>query len=334
MPVTDAYLCIVDSKSSYENVVDLIDRFIHRSRQAALFCPKRTVQIAETTQIEKSLKKWPMWCARPWIVAGMIDESKASLHYEGAFIDDTKIDEQYEEFVSRLLQKFDWAVFSYFTTYHDEYFTLLTPHAHLASEVLGSVNNVVSRCSGAQPLLPKLKNMSYMDYGEEGWLPYELALERGEGKPLVLSRIELCRLETYCRWNNEIGEYEGKPWFETPLGQMELVKDFGIIKGDHYFLHRAIAEKPYVDLWAMTSYDHAAAQASFSFDCDIENLDALLRSENYFDVIKHGDRLATWVYGTVYGGGAGEHHAVFHSRDPSATHRLWELAGKNRISRF
>lgn len=334
MPATEAYLCIVDGKPSYENVVNLVDRFIKRSRRAALFRPRRTVQISEIAQISRSLEKWPWWTSSPWIVAGRMDELKIQLHYDGGFIDDTQVDAKYEELVARLLQDFDWAVFSYFTTYQNDYFTLLTPHAHLASEVLGTAENVISRCVGIPPLLPKLKNMSYKDDEKEGWLPYALALERGEGKPLVLSCIELCRLETYCHWNNEIGEYEGRPWFETPIGQLELVKDLGIIKDDRYFLHRAIAEKPYLDLWAMTSYDHAIARASFSSDCDIEKLETLLRSENYFDVIKHGDQLATWVYATAYGGGPGEHHAIFHGRDPSATHRLWELAGKSRISRF
>ncbi len=113
------------------------------------------------------------------------------------------------------------------------------------------------------------------------------------------------------------------------MRRLELVREFSV-----YRVHRATDFDAYLALWAEASRHWSIAEATLSADCNLHKLERLLNNESHLDIIRDADALGSWAYGQIYGGGADEHHAVFHSRDASATHRIWEMAGKSALSRF
>ena len=308
-----------------------VDWLAAQSRETVLLRPGLMVPYNDMPTVP-GLQRWPAWQSQPWIVAGRIARRTDTPEYDGPFIKDT-YGEGYEAQVAKLMAHFDWAVFSYFTTYHDDMVSVVTHDSKLAKVIERQYAPFASYRSSA-PYLHCLRNMSFYDYGDEGWLAYELAKARGEPSPLILTMaIDEKYIDQYRRYDDD-GEYEDDVWFEQPMSRLKLVKEFKEDGVTYARLHQATDFEAYIALWAESSRNWYIADATFSADCDLYQLEKRLRRNNDVDILRDSGEIATWAYGQIYGGGADEHHAVFHSRDPRATQRIWEMAGKSGISRF
>jgi hypothetical protein len=239
-----------------------------------------------------------------------------------------------------LLADFDWALFSYFTTYHNEYYNFVTSDSELVELLnLKSMREPHTNIKHYQlDTLPIscLRNASFYDYGKEGLYVYEVALERDEPLPFLLCRIEQDG-EMYYRWDNEKEEQEDKVWFGESVKPLEIVDEFEVMyrmEAIKYIVFRVNQVQPYLDIWKEASYEHSIADATLSGDTDLSKLRKFLSSNLYFDIDNYIDEIGTWAYSQIYGGGADEHHAFFHSRNSEITHQVWYLVGENQISRF
>lgn len=336
---TDLYTLVLDANAQRASIKRTVGQLIHSSRQIALLRPGSVISIDSVEQIEKLIKNWPFWHSRPWVIAGRLEASEIAFTYDGPFIKDCR-GTGYEEQVCKLMNNFDWAIFSYFATYHDDLFTFVTRSSKLHADLLAQEPKtvVLGSYQGPPPTLPMLKNASFYDNGTEGWLAYELARDRGEDIPLLLCRIDPDNLDSYHRWNHTTDTEEDFIWFEEALNKLEQVDEFCMSNAygsrSLFKLHRAVDLDAYLALWAMASYDESIAYATLSADCDIHRLWESLSGKGFFDVIGQADKISSWAYGQTYGGGADEHHAVFHSRNAAVTQQIWEHVGASGISRF
>lgn len=326
---------VLDAKGQPETIRAAADWLAAQSRGAVLIMPGRVVPYQDLPSVE-GMEAWPDWASHPWIIAGRLKAGGEPIRYEGPFIHDTQGD-SLDEQVRTLLAIFDWAVFRYFTTYHDDLPVVVTARADLADNFQQRFS-LLERQHGPAPYIERLANATFYDEGMEGWFAYELAQERGEPPPLILTCLEMTQLDSYFRYDYETETWEDHFWFEEPVSRLKSIREF-TVKLQHgglrqYCLHQASDHGAYLALWAEASHDHHIALATFSADCDVHLLEQKLRDVWWFDVLRDSRNIATWAYGQVYGGGADEHHAVFHSRDARATQRIWELAGKSGISRF
>jgi hypothetical protein len=336
----DVFMQVLDGKRETGATVRVADGLIRRSQRVEFFSPGQSWEVTSIEQVRDVLTGVRL-SPYPWVIGGRLSD-RESFRYDGPFAYDSFAPEYGEE-VAKLLKGFDWAAFSYFTTYHDRIVIIFTQMPELVTYLTQEnyAGALLGRYCAQAPLLPHLKNATFYDYAEEGWLPYELARERGENTPLLLTLFASDDPDYYRRYNHEVDELEDFIWYEEPLGRLEQLREFtfpaygGMYSENYtYRVHRAVDFNAYCTLWSMASHDCGIAHATLSADCDLDRLEARLQETTLFDIVRHAESVGTWAYGQIYGGGANEHHAVFHSRDASATHRIWQMTGDSAISRF
>ncbi len=168
----------------------MINMLINLSSDARLLKPGMAERIENAKQIRSFIPKWPWWHSRPWIIAGKLQGTVSEPVYEGPFIDDcrqNRLDKQ----VASLLECFDWAVFSYFTTYHSSYGFLVTADSAITKKTATKVYHQDIEISVFKDNpTASLRTASFYDYGLEGCLAYEVAKENGEKPPLLHCCVE------------------------------------------------------------------------------------------------------------------------------------------------
>ncbi|ABC30630.1 hypothetical protein HCH_03908 [Hahella chejuensis KCTC 2396] len=315
----------------------LIKRLIDESKSSYILRPNGVKLVESLKQIKDDILYWPNWRSRPWVVAGRYEGNLSEVVYSGPFIKDCKGD-NFNLQVASLLKHFDWAVFSYFTTYQSDFGCLVTSYPDLIEKVLVKAygKDIEISVYEGDPI-DSLRTATFYDYDVEGYFAYEVAKANGEDPPFLLCRIDLTNQELYRIWNSEIEADEEDPWYKNHLDKLTLVKEFttgGVGFQYNNLIYQVSNEKAYLDIWSEASEDHSIAEATFSANADLSKLEAYMAGSYIFEVTKYIDDWCDWSYSQVYGGGADEHHAIFRSKDPRITSRLWELLGEDQISRF
>ncbi len=331
---------ILDAERCEKEFERTLSGLIADSHLVVLLTPRRATQIASLEALRQRLPKWPSWrTSRPWILAGRkrARSADSAPPYSGPFIEDCQSSDAYHQQVTKLLAQFDWALFSYFTTYHDNLVTLITTQKEWVRASDNSPLLIHHQC-GPLPLLQRLPNASYYDGGKEGLYAYQLACTQQQ-IPLLLVQINEDDPEYYWTYDHETECVQEECWYAAPLARLELYREFTVRRPpygqhEHYRLYRVTDFGAYVDLWARSSDENSIAIATLAADCDVTALERALRRQYGLNLIREGDAIASWAYQLIYGGGAAEHHALFHSRDPSLTHYIWQAAGQGMISRF
>ena len=333
-------ITIIEPDPRRHGVVEsIVDSLITKFGYAILLRPGKVNVITKPQQLTDIITSWPDWTSRPWIIAGNVDSSSHEEIYTGPFIRDCS-DNGYNKQIESLLAKFDWALFSYFTTYHNDYYNFITSIPAFSS--LLDSKNVGKSCKYIKfhginhDPISCLPYATFYDYAEEGFYVYEMAIERGEELPFLLCQIESYR-EKHCKSDIEKQDAQGKSWYEDIIKCLEVVDDF-VIKNNmgtsSYVVFRVNEVQSYLDLWKEASYDHSIADATLSGDTDLSKLRDYLSDKSYFEIDDQIADIGTWAYSQIYGGGSDEHHAIFYSRNSEITHQLWNVLGDSQISRF
>ncbi len=184
------------------------------------------------------------------------------------------------------------------------------------------------RRSGILRSIFRKQRITFLDYGYEGMLPLRLARELDSAPPLLVCRFEDDDPDFYRAWNNDLGEYIGPVWYEEWLPQLELLDEFRHGDTRYTIMRTTAAEDAWRSLWSRTSEDNAVADSIFSGECDLTELKSrILQSDPRccFSPDEHAENLCEWFYGQSYGGGADEHHAYFHARNPGLVQKLREM---------
>jgi hypothetical protein len=326
------YTIIFEPDTQETKVQAVIDRLLSWSRSTEVLHPGKRREVCSAKEVSAAIRHWPAWWSHPWIIGGGLHQKDAKHTYTGPFIEDC-VGTGYDEQCQQLMANYDWAVFSYFKTYQDGYYTFIIRLAELHAQFVSHLDAaaVIENYPSYPTQLSDLRNASFSDYDEEGLFALRLASEAGEPLPLILCAIEDSSPGLYCGWDIEKDDYDGILWYEEPLKQLDQVEEF-IVKDHHnnttcYQVYRATDLEAYRALWAMTSRDGAIAEATPSADCDLPRLKTVLETGGLFvNQVRHVGPLCSWVYGQIYGGGSDEHLAIFHAQNPAATQRIWELA--------
>lgn len=301
--------------------------------------PDKSVLINSVSQIKSQSENWPFWNSRPWIVAGQLESDDVVTKYEGPFINDCK-GELLNIQVNTLLQVFDWAIFSYFTTYQSSIYSVVTKNESLVVALTKKHNKkgFLEKYSAESDILSELKYSTFYDYDKEGELAYQIAMERGEEPPYLLCSVNLDDPDLYRYWDEEREKHQDFIWYEEYTKQLALVDVFQVQdeykQRLEYTIYRVTDVEAYSLIWAMASDECSITDATFSADTDLQVLRNHITNKKYLDLMYFPKFIGTWAYNQVYGGGSDEHHAIFYSKDSAVTQMIWELSGDNQISRF
>lgn len=329
-------IAVFDIESKSADFTALVSLLISESRSTFFIKSYGTKKVEDVEQIKNQDSYWPKWPSRPWVVAGKFKESSSDTVFSGPFLEDCK-DGYFNKYIDSLLKHYDWALFSYFTTYHAGLGCLVTSSYETeVKEMATSIynNDVELSYFGSDPI-SSLRTATFYDYDFEGYFAYELVKAKKENPPLLLCQID--DPELHEKWDDEIGKYDSGEWYKSNLANLKLVEKF-IVNYKGYriknLVYQATDEQSYLNIWAEASEDHSIAIATLSANTDVEKLKKTLEKSASFEVTKDLDECCDWVYSQVYGGGADEHHAIFRSKDPEITQYIWDLVGDEQISRF
>jgi len=329
---------IHESKNQLEILKDTVSTLISNSAYSRVLWPAEVNDVLDETTVESILEPLPNMDRRPWIMAGLQKKGLDDPLYTGPFITDC-CNGAYNEQVTNLLAEFDWALFTFFTTYHNKSYTVVTSSPELVdilTEMSEHERSVESFAADVLPIMP-LPNATFYDYEQEGLFAYKTAMERGEDLPILLCMIDEDNLDQYYKWNDEIGCSEDYLWFSEFIDDLEKLDEHIVHNKwgkSKYLIFRVTSLESYLKIWGEASCDHSIADATFSWDVDIKKLKAYLTNMPIFQITNAIDDVCTWSYGQVYGGGADEHHAIYRSSDAKCTHQIWSLVKSNQISRF
>ncbi len=342
-----AHTVIFDSRVQGASVEEVASRLLVWSGVSALLRPKKNEVIRSCGDVSDAIKHWPSWSSRPWIVCGRLNQEDRRLDYPGPFINDC-VGSVYDAQCSRLMCDFDWAVFSYFKTFQDDYYNFITRSTELYQRVCESLNRdaIVESYADGSTDLASLRNASFSDDGEEGILAYELAQQRGEALPIILCGIDISTSNpiNYHAWNPDRENDDEVIWYEKHIAKLERLDEFIVRRHfgvkTRYGLYRVNDVNAYESLWSMASSDAAIVEATLSPECDLVELRSQIRRHELFDVVRHTQGITPWVYGQVYGGGSDEHYGIFRAQDAAITDQLWRALAKSQaehtypVSRF
>ena len=306
-------------------------------RKCSFSAPNKFRKVTTYQQLTEFSQSWPRWNSRPWIVAGNLNLPANALSYSGPFIHDCR-GGGFNLQVKNLLAQFDWALFSYFTTYQGEYFVFVSNISEIDEVLICEKTMSRFRNFSVYPLtedpVSTLQNATFYDYEKEGLYVYQLARERDESPPFLLCHL-LNDDNLYHKWNWEKNRAEKDVWYDGYIEMLEMVSELKTKDGS-YLLFRVSDVEGYLSIWGESSEDHSIAVATLSGDSDVAKLEHYLsRARNGYAAIETDlPAFGLWAYYQVYGGGSDEHHALFRSRSAKVTQQLWQDLGDSQISRF
>ena len=331
------YTIIFDNEFQDSSIQNVVDCLLTWSKQGFLQKPNDCLPIQSSQEILAVVPQWPFWHSRPWIVCGTIESDLSKEHYNGPFIKNGS-DKGYDEQCNALMSSFDWAVFSYFTTFSDDNYCFITRSKELFQRLKAHPPKeaFIETYDSNTTQSNSLRNATFSDYGQEGELPYLLALENDE-VPFLLCRIDGSDPEIY-QWDTESQSYSSSAWYEEYIARLDLVEQFSVVNSHgittDYQLYLAKDYMAYKAIWSMASDDASIADATLSSNCDIKQLRIALRASDYFfDVIKQTSKFSPWAYTQFYGGGSDEHYGHFRSSDADLTNMIWELVSHSNDER-
>ncbi|WP_020408713.1 hypothetical protein [Hahella ganghwensis] len=275
---------------SKKSLLRIVDELLSISRASFFLQPSGAQRLNRSDEIRKIANSWPDWTSRPWIIAGSIEVSPEEISYAGPYIEDCS-GSGYHDQVKGLLSEFDWAIFSYFTTFQSNICNLVTSSASVVGcPILKSIS--AERIDWNQPdsdPLRYLKTATFYDYDVEGLIVYEAAKLRGEQPPLLLCCFDLRNRDMYFRWDDVKEEVEAQCWYQKAVDELEIVDEFKVEYAggvQQYSLYKADIIGPYLDIWSQASYDHSIAEAVLSYETNLAALKKYIYKHSIFEVNK------------------------------------------------
>lgn len=334
-------------------VLNLINQLISKSISAG-FCieNKKATQHPANPEIKSLLQaedvlrenkneNWPNWHSQNCIVLGSLKNplEQIDLH----FLHDCRDDHpngHYDELCQKILTHYDWAFFSYFTTFGSGLLTFITNQEHLHHYVQSFPNLCIEECYDSPTLgMAQLRSAAFYDYQEQWLLPIWLAKQLNEPAPLLLCIIESDRsmYEIYTHVDDDY--VANTQYFAQHTEKLTLIEEWqdnpysGYTTPTYTFQLFTIGDlEAYHSLWSKVSHDARIAHCVLSADCNISLLKEYVQNcyvHNHLSHFIKNRQLASWGYTNFYGGGADEHMGIFYANDGKITDLFWQGAGQN-----
>lgn len=286
-------------------------------------------------------QNWPNWFCQECIVMGSL--KKDIVPIDLFFLYDCNPDNayghgDYDRFCQHILSHYDWAIFSYFTTYGSGLISFITNDEKL-HEAVNAVSNlhIVKQYDLPYAGMAQLKTATFYDYDGQWLLPLLLAKERKEALPLLLCSIDLDE-SSYAIFDHMQAEYiSGRFNYSKHTEKLTLIATWQRKPAAHYLpvtqfqVYEIIDLEAYDSLWARLS-SGSIVDCVVSGDCDLATLKQYsLQQDAYHDLAYfiENHTLASWAYDCFYGGGADEHMGIFSAKDSQITEHFWQLLGQN-----
>ncbi len=335
------------------HVLTLINQLIEKSMSAGFCVEDKSCSKNLSSPEIKSLSKaedilhankndhWPNWPSKNCIVLGSLKKPLEPIDL--FFLHDCRSDHpngHYDQLCQIILAHYDWAFFSYFTTFGSGRLTFITSQAHLHHWIKSVPNLTIAERYDSPTLgMAQLRSASFYDYQEQWLLPIWLAKQLNEPTPLLLCIIESDR-SMYEIYTHADDDYVANTqYFAQHTAKLTLLEAWqgnpysGHTKPTYTFQLFSINDlEAYNSLWSKVSHDNNIAHCVLSADCDVSLLKEY--AENCYihghlsDFIKN-KHLASWGYINFYGGGADEHMRLFYANDGKITDLFWKAVGQN-----
>lgn len=278
--------------------------------------------LRNVVQIRQAVKSWPKGQFNGWLVYGNTQKEIEAV--AGPVDDGSRLD--FDAFCSRELANADWILFRYFTTFQTDYCLFATTNETLYKVICSLLDpsQLVEEYPNPTTQYKDLRNFSFSDDYEFGVIPLLTAAERDEPSPYLL-----CNLDTQIHSQEieeHIGESPSVDWYLPYLEKLKFVSEIKFNQGPikwHYALWRIKDIEAAVKLWSHADCYDNITQYMFSFDLNVAALEAQLNRPSYL-AFKQAKGLSLWQYGLCNGGGLGECHAQFYSKNAHITHQIWQ----------
>jgi len=183
---------------------------------------------AEDLLRESKNDNWPNWYSQNCIVLGSLNNplEQIDLH----FLHDCRDDHPngyYDELCQKILAHYDWAFFSYFTTFGSGLLTFITNQEHLHHYVQSFPNLCIEERYDSSTLgMAQLRSATFYDYQAQWLLPIWLAKQLNEPAPLLLCIIESDRsmYEIYTHANDDY--IENTQYFSQHTEKLTLIEEW------------------------------------------------------------------------------------------------------------
>lgn len=342
-----------NEEDGQKHVLVLIHHLIEKSVSAGFCIENKQVAngqslpkikpLIKSKEILKSNKNenWPNWYSQNCIVLGSLKNpfEQIDLH----FLHDCRDDHpngHYDELCQKILAHYDWAFFSYFTTFGSGLLTFITNQDHLHHYVQSFPNLCIEECYDSPTLgMAQLRSATFYDYQEQWLLPIWLAKQLNEPAPLLLCIIESDR-SMYEIYTHADDDYiENTQYFSQHTDKLRLIEEWqdnpysGHTTPNHTFQLFEINDlEAYHSLWSKVSHETSITHCVLSADCNIALLKEYVKNCYVHNHLRHfikNRQLASWGYANFYGGGADEHMGIFYANDGKTTDLFWQGVGQN-----
>lgn len=342
-----------NEEDGQKHVLNLINQLIKKSKSAGFCIEDKNASDNQSRPTIKPLLKaedilrenrnehWPNWYSQNCIVLGSLKQplEQIDLH----FLHDCRDDHpngHYDQLCQKILAHYDWAFFSYFTTFSAGLLTFITNQEHLHHWVNSLPHlNIAERYDSPTLGMAQLRSATFYDYQEQWLAPIWLAKQLNEPTPLLLCAIEIDESLHTIYSHVEDDYIENTQYFAQHTQKLTLIEEWqdnpysGYTTPIYTFqLFEINNLEAYHSLWSKVSSDGRIAHCVLSADCNIillkEYVKNLYSHENLSYFIKN-KKLASWGYINFYGGGADEHMGIFYANDGKITDLFWQGVGQN-----
>jgi len=316
---SDGNLCVVLQIDS-DRLAEPLQAWIAQARGSELFTPQtRRALTTIAKAFEDSRGRWPFHgMPKDRLVGKLLPDREPSIPAPGQ-LSRTQLDVALQQ----LADTYAWAFFSWpntmqqsalaFTTRDaslaDQWISLLRQHSR-QRELIASYWNIASlqaHAGGAQ-------FGEYNRYGEVALL----AAAEDSVPPWLVVNVQRCSLHGWRRHTARLGVGAVAAHARTHY------TDFiGVYRADDADAYRA--------LWERLDYGDGIVQAAVCGQNSAEQVLETFIAADYRSDFRLCNALSQrlgWIYTHVHGGGGGEHHAMFHAKDPALTNRVVAYAAK------
>ncbi len=346
-------LLSISAEDGQENILDLINQLIQTSASVG-FCIeeepasnngaspwiKPLAQAKDILREDKndSRSNWP---SKNCIVLGSLRKPLKRINLD--FLHDCRADHpngHYDQFCQTILAYYDWAIFSYFTTYGSRLLTFITKQKHVDVWLHSLPHlDIAERYDSPSLGMAQLRSATFYDYQEQWLLPIWLAEQLQAPAPLLLCIINPDE-SMYNIYSHKDNDYiEDSNYLTQHTAKLTLVEEWqGCPYSGHttplyqFQLFRITDLEAYYSLWSKTSSESCIAHCVISADCDLSLLKEYCNGAyihmSLSQLIKT-KKLASWGYDNFYGGGADEHLGLFYANDGKITDLFWRALEKD-----
>ncbi|MEK7434785.1 MAG: hypothetical protein AABZ74_16750 [Cyanobacteriota bacterium] len=312
------YLIVLNSSSN--NINNCIDSFMKLySGNSYILTEKKVNNIDSCNSIKESVKNWPLWYAPKWLLVGkkntLVDKIPSFIFLE------ENLDIDYDNKNNFLSKNFDWAFFSYFSTYSERFISFVTED----KKIYLSLKKIMSKYNDIMTLdyfdkntsFNNLKISVFNDYGKEGLLALEISKNENKLPYLI------------CEITENYNESNKNNWYEIFTNKLLLIKsltkEISHTKSK-ILIYQVTDSNSYENIWKKASSENNIALCTISGNSNLKEVEKIflnkysLSIKDNLDLLEHTD----WIYTLNYGGGADEHIGLFFSSIDSNINIFWE----------